>query len=175
VEWLDRQRGVSLIEVLVAVLVFSFGLVGLVGLLIMASRSNHSAYLHTQAAFLAQSLTERMRLNSAAVWRHDYDADYPVTSGKSACDANQPCDPTQLSDHDKAAWSRQLKTFLPQASATVACRTDQARFDPIALGVIGKRPPFGGSCTMKLSWNDRPSTYGSSTHARQTLEWEFQP
>jgi len=175
VERVHKQRGVSLIEVLVAVLVFSFGLVGLAGLLTLAARSNHSAYLHTQAAFLAQGMADRMRLNSVAVWRHDYDADYPIAPGNVTCDASQPCDPAQLASHDKAVWSGQLKIFLPQASAKLSCKTDDARVDPVALGMLGKRPPFGGSCTMMLSWDDRPTPDGSSTHTRQTLDWEFQP
>ncbi len=44
----SRQRGVSLIEVLMAVLIFSIGLIGLAGLMVISTRSNHSAYLRTQ-------------------------------------------------------------------------------------------------------------------------------
>ncbi len=57
------QRGVSMIEVLVAVLIFTVGLIGLGGLLITATKSNASAYVRTQVTFLANNMADRMRAN----------------------------------------------------------------------------------------------------------------
>ena len=41
--------GFTLLEVLVAVLIFSLGLVGLAGLMVISVKTNQSAYLRTQA------------------------------------------------------------------------------------------------------------------------------
>jgi len=58
-----RQRGFNLVEVLIAVLVLSAGLLGLAGLQIAGMKSSHSAYLRSQAAFAVYDLLERMRAN----------------------------------------------------------------------------------------------------------------
>lgn len=69
----NRGRGFSLIEVLVAVLVLAIGLLGLAGLQLTGLKSNHSAYVRSQAALLAYDITERMRANRAAALVGDYD------------------------------------------------------------------------------------------------------
>src|SRR6185312_8271860 len=83
---LSRQRGVSLIEVMMAVLIFSIGLIGLATLMVMATRSNHAAYLRTQVVFLANSMAGRMSANPVGVWKGDYNSTtYPVSSSSIGC------------------------------------------------------------------------------------------
>ena len=48
-----RPRGFTILEVLIALLVFSLGLLGMAGLLVISVKTNHSAYLRTQASFMA--------------------------------------------------------------------------------------------------------------------------
>ncbi|WP_439115655.1 type IV pilus modification protein PilV [Hydrogenophaga sp.] len=57
------QEGASLIEVLVAVVLLSFGIVGLAGLQFNGTKFNHSAYLRSQATSLAYDLVDRARAN----------------------------------------------------------------------------------------------------------------
>ena len=55
-----RQSGVSLIEVLVAILIFSFGIVGLIGLQARALQYSTSAEDTSRAALLANDLGTQM-------------------------------------------------------------------------------------------------------------------
>lgn len=57
------QGGATLIEVLVAVLLLSFGIVGLAGLQFAGTKFNHSAYLRSQGTSLAYDLADRARAN----------------------------------------------------------------------------------------------------------------
>lgn len=61
------QRGATLIEVLVAVVVLAIGLLGLAGLQMTGLQSNHSASLRSQASLLAYDLSDRMRAACTAV------------------------------------------------------------------------------------------------------------
>ncbi len=63
----ESSAGFSLIEVLVALLIFSLGLIGLAGLLVMSTQANNGALIRTQATFLAQNMADRMRANIGAV------------------------------------------------------------------------------------------------------------
>lgn len=55
------QKGISLIEVLVAVLILGVGLLGLAGLQANALRNTQSAYLSTEASILAYDFLDQAR------------------------------------------------------------------------------------------------------------------
>jgi type IV pilus assembly protein PilV len=169
----SRQRGFSLIEVLMAALIFSVGLIGLAGLMAMAMRSNHAAYQRTQVTFLAEGMADRMRANAVGVWRGSYNGkDYPVP-GSTNCE-RAACTPLDLAMHDRQVWSSQLTAFLPDPAATINCTTATS-YIPTAEH-LNRRPSYGGHCAMMISWSERNA--GDTIHrdtARQTFAWEFQP
>jgi len=61
-----RQQGFTLVEVLVTVIIMAIGLLGVAGLQLAAMRSNHSAFLRTQATIAAYDLIDRMRADPSA-------------------------------------------------------------------------------------------------------------
>lgn len=56
-------KGVTLIEVLVAIVITSIGILGFASLQFLGINSNQSAYYRSQATFIASDLSERMRAN----------------------------------------------------------------------------------------------------------------
>jgi type IV pilus assembly protein PilV len=171
----SHQRGITLIEVLMALLIFSIGLMGVAGLLVMSARSVHTAYLRTQVTFLAQSMADRMSANVIGVWKGYYNGSYP---GLGAHSCAQSCTPQQLAEHDKALWSSQLATFLPPATkAKINCGGAGASYTP-TQDQLALRPPYGGSCSMTITWAERGVTVdgvGAEDQSLQTFAWEFQP
>ena len=162
-----------MLEVLIAVLVFSLGMIGLAGLMIFAIQSNHVAYLRTQATFLAHNMAARMGANSAGLWNGDYNITTilaPGTAITTTCAAG--CSPADLATHDIQAWSQQVNTFLPAAKGSITCGTTGLSTTPAGTQV-DMRPPYGGSCTMTLKWNEAKSATG--TPQLHTFEWVFQP
>ncbi len=172
---LSRQRGVSLIEVMMAVLIFSIGLIGLASLMVMATRSNHAAYLRTQVVFLANSMAGRMSGNPIAIWKGNYNGSYPVSSSVVGCASGSPCNPADLATHDQRLWSAQLNTFLPNPVATIACSgVGTVGYDPTSQ--LPMRPPYGGTCKMKIAWSEQGAgNQSNSGNTPQTFTWEFQP
>lgn len=92
-----RQCGLSLIEVLVAVLVIAVGLLGLAGLQAGALQSNRVAYERTQASLLAYDIVERMRANRDAAIAGDYDNTLSETTASGGA-APVPADVAQWND-----------------------------------------------------------------------------
>lgn len=166
---LPCPRGVTLIEVLVAMLIFSVGLLGAAGLMVVAARSNQAAYLRTQVTFLAQNMAERMQANPIGVWNGDYNGNYPDAGAQ---DCSGGCTPSQLAQHDRQHWSGQLTTFLPQAKASIACKTDGSAQLP-SREQIPMRPPYGGNCSMVVTWSERRLVDADAQP--QSFAWEFQP
>jgi type IV pilus assembly protein PilV len=168
-----RQQGFSMLEVLIAVLVFSLGMIGLAGLLIFAIQSNHVAYLRTQATFLAHNMAARMGANPAGLWNGDYNITTILAPGAgitTTCAAG--CNPADLATHDIQAWSQQVNTFLPSAKGSITCGTGGLSITPVGTQV-DMRPPYGGTCTMTLKWNEAKSATGEQQ--LHTFEWVFQP
>lgn len=109
---LRNQRGFSMIEVLVTVLILAIGLLGLAGLQSTALRSNHSAYLRSQATVLAYDITDRMRANRTAALNGAYNVNVGGTGSGSS-----------MAAADVIAWKDNLEAMLPEGDGSVA-RTD---------------------------------------------------
>jgi type IV pilus assembly protein PilV len=173
---LSRQRGISLIEVLMAVLIFSIGLIGLAGLLVMATRSNQAGYLRTQVTFLAGNMADRMRSNPVGLWNGSYNSKGYPTSDKQNCDIKVACTAQQIAVRDQYLWSNLLTASLPEATASILCSDkNSVGFTP-SPDQIGMRPPYGGNCEMKINWSERRAGDKDNSDAKtQTFVWEFQP
>lgn len=172
-----RSRGFTLLEVLIAVVILGVGLLGLAGLLMVSVRTNQSAYLRTQASFLAQSMADRMRANPFAIWNNAYNITVPA-GGTAGAAAGCPCNATQIASRDVFWWSQEMRTFLPNAAATIACVRA-----PAAAGVPRPwfRVTFDGTCTITMTWSEStlnvggPGAPGTGTPDTQTFVWAFQP
>jgi len=73
---LRQKAGFTLLEVLVALVVLSIGLLGLSGLQTSSLRNNHSAFLRSQATIVTNDIIDRMRANSFAAVNGHYDVNY---------------------------------------------------------------------------------------------------
>lgn len=104
-----NHRGFSLVEVLVALLVLSIGLLGLAGLQAGSVQANNSAYLRSQATVLAYDLLDRMRANRAAA----LDGDYNRNIGDSVPSGSN------LAEQDLASWLNTLGATLPSGDGSV--------------------------------------------------------
>jgi type IV pilus assembly protein PilV len=175
-----RPRGFTILEVLIALLVFSLGLLGMAGLLVISVKTNHSAYLRTQASFMAQSMGDRMRANVPRVWAGDYDGDYTGTTGDTdPCPSGTACTRANIATRDKAQFETQLGDQLPNASAQIACTPD---------GTVSVSPseqaagaPYTGLCNIVISWSEASlerSADGApadQTPDTETFAWTFAP
>jgi type IV pilus assembly protein PilV len=100
------QSGFTMIEVLVALLVLSVGMLGLAGLQAAGMRYNQDAYLRSQASLMAQDLIERMKLNRA-------NAPSYVTADPTGGCATAGGTPANQMQADMVAWCGQVTTMLP--------------------------------------------------------------
>ena len=68
----QKQSGFSLIEVMIAALILSIGILGVAGLQIIGMKGTHQSYMKQQAMTIVQSLTERMHANKEGVIAGNY-------------------------------------------------------------------------------------------------------
>jgi type IV pilus assembly protein PilV len=118
---LKRQRGVGLIEVLIALLVLSIGLLGLASLQTHALRFGQGAFVRTQATTIAYDMLDRMRANRAHANTPGYAAAFggvPTTAPTPVCETGN-CTPTQMAAYDILEWKYALGQRLPGGDGTI--------------------------------------------------------
>ncbi|ADJ28936.1 type IV pilus modification protein PilV [Nitrosococcus watsonii] len=115
-----RSKGFSLLEVLISVAILSIGLLGLAGLQATGMRSNHSAYLRSQATLLAYDIVDRMRANRTAALNNSYSLDFgapPATPAKNCAAAN--CEAAELAAYDLHDWFQNFTATLPSSDGEI--------------------------------------------------------
>ncbi|MCH9006234.1 MAG: type IV pilus modification protein PilV [Proteobacteria bacterium] len=106
------QRGFSLIELLVALVIFSVGLLAVAGLQTVSKQSNYEALQRTTAAQIAYGLLEEMRTNGNGI--ATYLAAGELGGGSLPaepapnCKVGAECNAAQKAAHDLWFWERVL-------------------------------------------------------------------
>lgn len=109
-----RQRGFTLVEILVTVVLISVGLLGIAALQLTTLRSNQEAYVISQASVLSGDILDRMRANAAAARNGRYLVDYNGTGTAS----------TRAGD-DLSVWQQTINNTLPGGAEIAAGRVER--------------------------------------------------
>ena len=98
------QKGETIIEVIVATLVFAVGILGNLGLQSASVQSNKASLHQTKAILAANDIAERMRANREAALAGDYDS-YSSSNppGNPGCD-QAPCSTTNIAQYHLFDW-----------------------------------------------------------------------
>jgi type IV pilus assembly protein PilV len=117
-----RQKGSSLLEVLIAVLIMSFGLLALGGLAAAAQQYVKMAQFQSVGMALASDLGERMRGNVAGFQSDGYvraSAYSTATVTAPFCAIDTACTVAEMAAKDMAEWVKDLQQRLPGGDAYV--------------------------------------------------------
>ena len=130
------QHGATMIELLVSLLIFAFGMLGLVGLQNKALVFGQISLYRSQAAALSDDIMDRMRADrtnaKAGTWNTDFGIAASTYSG------------TTVAQQDLFEWKTQVESLLPTGQAKV-----DVKFDP-ATGLV--------TVTVNIQWNERSAT-----------------
>lgn len=162
----DAQRGFSLLEVLVSIIVLCFGLLGAVGLQASSMQASREARLQANAASLADDISELMRGNKeTAIKLVSADNPYLQTAtsnpadpscgypGKSACATS-----VAVAQRDIFEWKQRVSDQLP-GSKVVICQ-DSTPYD--TSGLPQWSCSGSGDIVVKIGWT-RGNTLRAAT------------
>jgi type IV pilus modification protein PilV len=145
------NRGFSLIEVLVTLVIISLATLGMAKLQAVSMRTNTNALFESQAATLARDIIERIRANPAGDYTTAFDQAVPDEAVPTCIGAGANCDATAMAQHDLMEW----KCTLGVAAFNDACA-------PLVVG--GQLPNGNGSITIaantytvRIRWFDMAS------------------
>lgn len=103
-----KERGFSLLEVMISVFVLAIGLLGLAGLQLTSMQNGHSAFLRSQATLAAYSIIDDMRANLGN--KDDYAINLAATASGTG----------GLAQDDINDWLADLAGELPAGDGSVA-------------------------------------------------------
>lgn len=142
----NRLRGFTLVEVLVALVVLAVGMLGIAGLYVESLRAGRTSIYRTTAVTLAADMADRIRANPNA--QASYTGAGPGSAAFNCVNGAARCAPDEMAQDDWFLWQQDLQARLPLgASAT------------IQSAAVGPLTQY----TITLSWPETgqvdPSTY----------------
>jgi type IV pilus assembly protein PilV len=151
-----RARGFSLMEVMVALVVSTVGLLGLAKMEALAMSSTGVASSRSLAAIEASSLAAAMHANPGYWQAGLAQASYTISSGTVPYPAQGPCTtpgtssciPTAMAYNDLNQWASAVGSVLPGYLATINCSVTA----------------FPVTCTIQLEWTEN----GIAVSSQQT-------
>ena len=151
-----RQRGLSLMESLVALFVTALGILGVLAVQMRTLTDTQTTVRRAQAVRLIEDLSERMTVNPNALNAMDsYISAWGASPAAGANCASAVCTPAQLAAYDIADWKRAVQRTLPAGDANVFLAPgDNTGSNRRQLGVM-------------ISWreNEADSSLGTNTIA----------
>ena len=129
-----RQFGFSLVEVMIALVIMSVGMLGIAGLYVQSMQAGRTSMFRHHAVNLAGDVADRIRANPRAAGA------YTTASGvNNNCVAGTVvCTPTQMAENDILIWKDEAASTLPAGDVIIA-------FDNTVV------PP---TYTITVTWNE---------------------
>ncbi len=197
-----HATGFTLIEVLIAVAILSFGMLGIAAMQITGVRANQGSIVRSQATFIAMDMTERMYANRGGTRAGLYNftstaatscaalpAGYVKCSEDLSSTSRSSCTSAQMATYDRfrvfcgmpsdaadtvASRLGGVRDLLPNGTLTVACAAQPAA------------PTAATPCSVTLTWEERAKSststssstsqvVGAVTAQTQNLRMDLQP
>ena len=146
------QRGVSMIEVMIALVLLVTTLLGATALQITGLQTNRSAYYRTQASLLSYDIADRIRLNanyaSGDNDRYSFDTASGLTPTATSCaTSGSGCSQQNLRDLDIREWSENFYDVT-------GIGHDNSAYKALLPGGTGKVTASGSSFSVEVSWQE---------------------
>jgi type IV pilus assembly protein PilV len=163
--------GFSLVEVMVALVVISIGLLGIAKMQALALSSTGTAKMRSLASIEAASLASTMRADrtywsavgatltvnvaNTGVVTAAPDATLNAAPASHCTSIAPACTSAQIAAQDLNDWAQTLINILPGGSAVVVCNVDATGANPV-------------SCSIQLNWNENLVALSTATNASAT-------
>ena len=131
----QNQYGFSLVEVLIALIILSVGMLGIAGLYVQSMQAGRTSLFRHHAVTLAGDIADRIRANPTAA------AAYEATAGAdNGCVAGGiDCTPAQMAAQDILLWQEQATDTLPAGNVSIVF--DGSANPPTYAITVGWREP----------------------------------
>jgi type IV pilus assembly protein PilV len=117
-----RQRGITLIESLVAIVISALGILGILGVQMRTLTDTQTSVRRAQAIRLIEDLSERMKVSPNALLSiKDYESGYSENGSSltAASCGSSTCTPAEQAKYDLKQWKTTVQQTLPGGQASI--------------------------------------------------------
>ncbi|MEH6650220.1 MAG: type IV pilus modification protein PilV [Motiliproteus sp.] len=156
------QRGVSMLEVLIAMVLLITALIGATALQITGLQTNRSAYYRSQASVIAYNIADRIRINGRYALvdsdRYNLDTSSAALPSVSSCaTSTNGCSEANLRNLDLLEWSEH---FID----VTGIGHDGSDYQPILPAGIGTISVSGATVSIQVSWQELDWNVGGGSN-----------
>ena len=140
----ERQRGVTLLESMIAIVLVALGVLGILGVQLRTLADTQTSVRRSQAIRLIEDLSERMKANPSALAPQvigSYAVGWDAVTG-TVPNCASGCSPAEMARADVAQWKATVASTLPLGDASV--------FAVAATGGNNTRTQLG----VMVSWRE---------------------
>ena len=142
------NNGFTLLEVMIAMVIFAVGLLGLAGIQSIAFQNEHSSYSRSQAILLAYEMADRIKANAPGSVAYVIGANTATVAGylgSTMCTVNS-CTTTDIVKYDMGLWKASIASLLPSGKGAITnpsalIHTITVHWDEDRTGVTGINCP----------------------------------
>lgn len=161
-----RQRGLTLLESLVALVVLALAVLGMLGVQMRTMAETQTGVRRAQAVRLIEDLSERLKSNPGAQASLDsYKADWNDSITAAADCSTTSFTPVQLASWDLKQWRSNVAETLPMGQAATFVSTDTT--DPGARRMLGVMVAWRANERDVAAASNYASTFSVDTAAVQ--------
>lgn len=114
----NTQKGITIIEVLVAMLILAVGLLGMASLQVRSVQDTGNSNLRSVAIYLANDMADRIRANNTAMAAGNYNS-VAGASLTANCLTTTGCSSAAMANHDMQEWLTNLGNSLPNGDGEI--------------------------------------------------------
>ncbi len=114
----NKQRGSSLVEMLVALFVLAVGMLGVLSMQVKSMQFSQTAYYYSQAVYLANEILESIRSNPQSADTYLIDLDDVTPTANVDCQAVE-CDAQQMRDWNLNQWRSNIDQLLVSGRSSI--------------------------------------------------------
>lgn len=153
-----HQRGITLLESLVALVVAALGILGILGVQMRTLTDTQTTVRRAQAIRLIEDLSERMKINPNALVNIDvYRSGFNNEPSPGNCSSG--CKHNQLAAYDLAVWKQTVKNTLPLGQASIFLAPGEG------MGANPNRRQLGVMISWRENERDTSSAYKDNIDA----------
>ncbi len=129
-----RMQGFNLVEVLIALIIMSVGMLGIAGLYVHSMQAGRTSLFRHHAVTLAGDVADRIRANPRAL------AAYTVGGADNNCvSGGIDCTPAAMAANDIFLWQQQAVDTLPTGAVAI---------------IFNNAPPAPPTYQITVSWTE---------------------
>jgi len=111
---MKRVGGFTLVEVLIALIILSVGMLGIAGLYVHSMQAGRTSIFRHHAVTLAGDVADRIRANPRAAIAYSQ-----AGANNNCVNGGIDCTPAQMAGNDIDLWEQQAADTLPNGTVTV--------------------------------------------------------